>query len=175
MSGGHLHLILNHIPVIGIYFALLILIVGFIKKNVTLKYMALWLLLVLAIIALPTYFTGESAEEVVERMPYTSEEMIHQHEWAAELSFIAFIITGILVILVFLTRIFRGRLSQPFLILVLLMTIITAGLTAWTANLGGKIRRPELRGEEVKSAIERYLEWEESQEDSLQSPVSDSL
>ena len=164
MSGAHWHLILNHIPVIGIYFGLFILIVGLLKKSDFIKKLALWLLLILALIALPAYFTGEAAEEVAEKMPFTSEEVLESHEWAGQLSLMACVVIGLLVLLAFLMLIFGGKLSGPLLIIILILAIITAGLTAWTANLGGKIRRPELRGETVSPSYEQYYKIEEEGE-----------
>ena len=161
MSGAHWHLILNHIPVIGIYFGLLILIVGLLKKNDFIKKLGLWLLLILALITLPAYFTGESAEEAVEHLPFTSEEAMESHEWAGQLSLIAFIIIGLLVLLAFLMLIFNRKLSGPLLMIILIVSIVTAGLTAWTANLGGKIRRPELRGEKVSASYEQFYKIDE--------------
>jgi glucan phosphoethanolaminetransferase (alkaline phosphatase superfamily) len=164
MAGNHLHLILNHIPVIGIYFGLLLLITGLLKKNGFIKYLALWLLLILAIIALPVYFSGEGAEETVDKMPFTSDEILEKHEWAGQLSLVGFLLIGLSVILIFLLRIFKGEISNSLVIAVLILTVITAGVLAWTADLGGKIRRPELRGETVSPSYEQYYDVEKDNE-----------
>lgn len=164
MAGNHLHLILNHIPVIGIYFGLLLFIAGLLKKNGFIKYLALWLLLILAIIALPVYFSGEAAEETAEKMPFTSEEILKQHEWAGQLSLVGFLLIGLCVILIFLLRIFKGEISNSLVIIILILTVATAGVLVWTANSGGKIRRPELRGETVSPSYEQYYDIEKDDE-----------
>ena len=116
MAGTYLHLILNHIPVIGIYFGLLLLVIGLLKKNNFIKYLSLWLLLFIAIIAIPTYFSGEAAEHVVEKMPLVSEETMEKHEWAGQLSLIGSMLVGFFIILAFLNRIDLAAHIHNFLL-----------------------------------------------------------
>lgn len=164
MTGAHWHLVLNHIPVIGTFFVLLFLVIGLLRKRDFVKKISLWILLLLALITLPVYFTGESAHEELEDMPLVSMNTIHEHEEAAELAFAGELIIGGLVILYFLFNIFKSKLVKPIFIIILILTFATAGLMAWTANLGGKIRRPELRGETVSPSYEKYYDIEKEAE-----------
>ncbi len=69
MNQAHFHLILNHLPILGILFGLIILTGGFLTKNAAVKRTALGMFVLSAIFAIPAYLTGEGAEEVVENLP----------------------------------------------------------------------------------------------------------
>jgi len=98
MSWGHLHLLLNHVPVIGTLLGLLLLLVAFGRKNEELKKVTLGLFVLIALVTVPVYLTGEPAEEMVENIPGVSEAMIEQHENAALFSLIAVEVGGIIAL-----------------------------------------------------------------------------
>ena len=58
MNQAHLHLLLNHLPILGALFGLLILAGGFLLKYDTVKRTALGLFVLSAILAIPAYLTG---------------------------------------------------------------------------------------------------------------------
>ncbi len=98
MSWGHLHLLLNHVPVIGTLLGLLLLLVAFGRKNEELKKVTLGLFVLIALVTVPVYLTGEPAEEMVENIPGVSEAMIERHENAALFSLIAVEVGGIIAL-----------------------------------------------------------------------------
>ena len=65
MTWSHLHLMLNHVPVLGAVFGFLLLAYGVWRKNDTLQRAALWSFAVVALVAVPVYLTVEPAEEAV--------------------------------------------------------------------------------------------------------------
>ncbi|MCI0564610.1 MAG: hypothetical protein MN733_39585, partial [Nitrososphaera sp.] len=69
MNLAHVHLLLNHFPVIGTVFGFLFLAYAMAKKSEELKKVSLGIFVLIALIALPVYFTGEPAEEVVKHLP----------------------------------------------------------------------------------------------------------
>ncbi len=145
MDGAHLHLAINHIPVVGTGITLFLFLVGFIKKSDEVIKVSLQLFVLVAISAVPTFFSGEAAEEVVEHMPGMLEALIEQHEQAAKVSMILEIAAGILAVLGLI--LFRLKRSFPswLKVLFLLILILAGGLMARTANLGGQIRHEEIR------------------------------
>ncbi|MDA2920807.1 hypothetical protein MYX76_15180 [Desulfobacterota bacterium AH_259_B03_O07] len=82
---------------------------------------------------------------MVEDMPSISEEIIEKHEEQAEIAFIFIEATGLLAIITLFSRLYFKRLGQRLTLLTLVALIISGGLIAWTANLGGKIRHVEIR------------------------------
>ena len=158
MNWAHVHLLINHIPVLGTLFGTLLLVFGIVKKNEEIKRVSLGIFVIIAVAALPVYFTGEPAEEIVEHLPGVDESILEEHEESALISFIAVGILGIFAI----GTLWRYRrvdtIPKRFVIAGLILSIIVFGLMAWTADLGGKIRHSEIRSESNAAALIKKAE-----------------
>ena len=86
MNSAHLHLLLNHIPILGSAFALVLLGWGLLRRSEPIARVGLATLVLAALFAIPTYLTGGAAEHLVEDLPGISEAAIHPHEDAALIS-----------------------------------------------------------------------------------------
>src|SRR5512140_1965426 len=95
MSPAHIHLALNHLPVVGTLLGLLLLLFGVVRRSDEVQKAALAVFVVAALLAVPTYFTGESTEEIVEHLPGVSEALIERHEDAALVAFAALGVLGL--------------------------------------------------------------------------------
>jgi uncharacterized membrane protein len=148
MNAAHIHLWLNHIPVLGVLFGLLVLLVGLMTKSDDIKKASLLLFVLAALVAVPTFFSGKSAEEVVEDLPGVTEELIEEHEEAGLQSLIAIEILGLLALAGLIMT--RGAKPTPswVIVAVLLVSLISSVLNYRTANLGGEINHPEIRAEQ---------------------------
>ena len=145
MNWAHVHLMLNHIPVIGIGFAILLLAIAVVRRSHELTNVALVFVILVSLWAIPAYLTGEPAEGVVEDLPGVSEELIEEHEEQAEIAFILVEVAGGLALITLIARRYSDNLGQRLVILTLLVLIVSGGLLGWTANLGGKIHHEEIR------------------------------
>ncbi len=145
MNWAHVHLILNHVPVLGTVFGLTLLGWAILRRNDAVQRVALATFVAVALLALPVYLTGEPAEAVVEHAAGVSESVIEAHEEAAVVALIGVELLGLIAAGgLYLSR--RGRapsVAAPRT--ALLLSIVVAGLMAWTANLGGQIRHVETR------------------------------
>lgn len=145
MNAAHLHLVLNHIPLIGIGFTLLLLLIAFLRRSGELLNIALIFSVMVALFTIPVYLTGEPAEEVVEELPGISESVIEQHEESAGISFILAEVTGTMALISLITLGYSENYGRKLSMLTLLLLIASGGLMVWTANLGGKIQHSEIR------------------------------
>lgn len=147
MNWAHIHLIINHFPVTGFIFGFLFLLYATIRKSEELKKTGLGFLVIMALITVPVYFTGNAAGEIIERLPGASKSLIGTHQEVASLALTVVVVFGLFAAggLFY----FRRKTAVPrwFLIIVLMLTILTNGLIALTANLGGQIRHPEARSD----------------------------
>lgn len=150
MNFAHIHLILNHIPVVGIPVALMFLIFGLYQKNSFTQRFALLVLVALAVVALPVYLTGEPAEKVVEHLPGVTESVIEPHEDAAAFSLTLTLLTGVTA-LAGLWFHQDARKSRLLNLSVIVLACISVVSLLYTANLGGKIRHTELRSDSSAS------------------------
>lgn len=160
MNWAHLHLILNHVPVLGTLFGLLLLAWGILRRNDSLQRAALLTFALVALVAIPAYLTGKPAEEAVEHLTGTAGSAIEPHEDAALVSFLAMEVLGALALSALLLT--RTRFKTAFIVRgALAVAIVTGGLMVWTAQLGGRIRHAELRASDAAPSGEREGHSEE--------------
>lgn len=107
----HLHLLLNHFPVIGTIIGIALLLLGFVSKSDALKRASLAVFFVLALLTIVVYLTGEPEEERVEKSPGVSKAFIEEHEDAAMPALIAMEVTGCVAMIGFLYRSVRRGLQ----------------------------------------------------------------
>ncbi len=145
MNAAHLHLMLNHFPVVGLVFALALLGWGALRKNPSLAKAGFAALVVVALLAIPAFLTGEPAEKVAEPLPGVSHPIIEQHEDVAKVALIVTLVAGVAALAGLWLA--RGKAVASWCSSsVLLVALVAAGLMAWAANLGGKVRHTEIRG-----------------------------
>ena len=150
MSIIHLHLLLNHVPVVGMAFVLLILGVALWRQNDGMGRLGLAVMLGLSVITTAVFLTGEPTEEAVEGVVGVSESMIHPHEEAAEASLIATSIVGVLALVAL--GVYRRRTLPRWVTgAALAAALVASTMLGWTANLGGQIRHTEIGGSVMPS------------------------
>ena len=76
MNDAHLHLVLNHLPIILPAIGLLIMMGGILFSSEIVKRTAYFVFILGAITAFAAFSTGEGAEEVVEKLPGVNEKLI---------------------------------------------------------------------------------------------------
>ncbi|HMV30796.1 MAG TPA: hypothetical protein PKA50_01645, partial [Gemmatimonadales bacterium] len=109
MSAAHLHLMFNHLPVLGTPLVLSLLLWGLIRRSRDVQRAALGAAVVVAALSYPVFLTGEPAEEQVEDAAWMQERLVHEHEERAEAALIAIMVTGALA----LVPLWQGRGDRP--------------------------------------------------------------
>ena len=151
MNWAHIHLILNHIPLIGVGFTILLFVIALIKNSKELINVSLLFAIIVALFAIPAYLTGEPAEEIVEELPGISENLIKQHEEMSEKAFIFLEIVGALALMTLIVKKYSQKMGAWLISATLIGLILGGGMIAWTANLGGRINHPEVRSDASNS------------------------
>ncbi|MEE9252681.1 MAG: hypothetical protein V3U74_04930 [Thermodesulfobacteriota bacterium] len=147
----HIHLIISHIPIVGLAAAALVLIYSFILKDTE----ALFLGFILcAIFAGSMYFvmqTGEEAHDRFEELPLSAvigaegDEWMGEHHDRAESGSTVIYITGGLALLGILSVAAVQRFKFHVGVLTLILIMGSLGVSLWIANAGRKINHPEFR------------------------------
>jgi hypothetical protein len=151
MDPTHLHLMLNHVPVVGIPIGLALLIFGLFLRSGHLRIASLIVFLACACVAGVVFLTGEPAEETVEGMPGVSHAVIEAHEESAEVAIWGAVALGGVAAIAMLLHLPRNlsavglRLRNASLAAPLILALIVAVMLFRTANLGGQIRHTEIR------------------------------
>jgi len=150
---AHIHLLLNHFPTIGFGIGLVLFVVALAVNSNELKRASLIIFFLIAVIAIPTYLTGNAAlDKVCPRVsgriqcpPDVSLLLAQSHEDWALLAFAVMEITGFFAWIGLWQVRQRERFSSWNLTAVLLLSFVTFGLMAQAASKGGAIRHPEIQ------------------------------
>lgn len=145
MNDAHLHLLVNHFPIIGTLFGLGILISGMLLKNNSVKNTAYILFIVAAVFSAFSMATGEGAEELVEDLPSIGKQIIHEHEEIAEKFAIIMYATGLFGLLSLYTSIKNHKLAKTISYVTLALAIFAAVFAKSVGTTGGEIRHTEIR------------------------------
>ncbi len=145
MNQAHLHLVVNHFPIIGTIFGFGIILTGIVKKNKTLLNTAYILFVISAVTAAVSMATGEGAEEMVEDMADVGHKIIHNHEEMAEKLAVVLYALG----LVSLAGLYLNAKNnaKATLLAYLAATISVVGIVLGkeTGTTGGEVRHTEIR------------------------------
>ncbi len=145
MNAAHLHLILNHIPVLGGMATLALLVLSGLKDNAVLAKLTLQFMVFVGMLTFPVYFSGEPAEEIIEHFPGVTEAYISQHERFALYSLICTEILAVIGVIGLLS--FRKSQApvMKYWKSIGVVALVNACLMLATANYGGQIRHTEIR------------------------------
>src|SRR5579863_9528260 len=146
MNFPHLHLLLNHFPIIGTIVGLGLFLISLIGENEDLRRASLIIFAAMALLAIPTFFSGTGAQGAIKKLPGVSEVLIERHQGAAMLALLFMEITGglSLVGLWKSQEISRSVRWNWSLSAVLVFSVVTVGLMARVGTTGGDIRHPEI-------------------------------
>lgn len=147
MDPVHLHLILNHIPVLGAFFSLALLAWSFVRRSEEMKQLALVVTLIAGMSAGPAYLTGEKSEDAFEKKAGESAEtFLEPHEKAAKIALTLALITGGAAGVLLFYGLRKGETPDMGRNGIALLAFVLAISMSYTANLGGKAAHPEIRG-----------------------------
>ena len=149
MDSTHVHLILNHFPIVGTLIGTLFLLFGVWKKNNSIQQISLATIFLMALFSIPVFLTGEPAEESVEKLPGVIKSLIEEHEEASQIAFWVMMVAGLFSLVGFAMQFMQNKMAKTFVMVTLLMSIITSGLMARAGYLGGQIRHSEIRGNQT--------------------------
>lgn len=145
MNDAHLHLVINHFPIIVPIIGMLILLVGFFTKSDVVKRTAFGVFILGAILTFPAMYTGEGAEEIAEKLPGVTDQLIHQHEENAETFAIVSYILGLISLLGFWANYKQKSFANWVAISIIVLGTVGLYLGKVTGTSGGEIRHTEIR------------------------------
>ncbi|BDB53282.1 DUF2231 domain-containing protein [Flavobacterium ammonificans] len=147
MNDAHLHMVVNHFPIVGTIVAIGILIAGLLNKNQSIINTAYVLFIIGAVFGILSMNTGEGAEELVEDMPGIGWKIIHEHEELAEKMALLLDVLGILSLVGFYFQ-YKNNLKQKLVsYLLLVLSIASLFVIQKVGTSGGEIRHTEIRND----------------------------
>jgi uncharacterized membrane protein len=141
----HVHLLVNHFPIIGPMIGLCLFLGALIRKSEDLQRAGLVVFLGSALLAIPTYMSGNAAQDTIKDLPGVSAALVEAHQNAALLAYVFMEITGAVAWFGLWQFRRNSRVGRGTVSAVLLLSVVTVGLMANAGNLGGQIRHPEIQ------------------------------
>lgn len=146
MNYPHLHLMLNHAPVIGAVVAILLLGWALVTRRREMIRLALTVTLLTGLSTYPAYFTGDEAHHQLRKVQGFDHDTVEEHEEAADWALYAMLgASAVAAAGLWVSR--KGREVPRWAGLLSMVVLLWAfSVLARTAYLGGMIRHPEAEG-----------------------------
>ena len=142
---AHLHIAINHIPVILIPTALVILAVGVWRRSEAVFRTGILVAWAGVAFGLATYFTGDAAADLVMAVEKAQEKtldpIVGEHDASAGWA----LGSAVLVTVAGVWAWRRKGLGREVTVPLLVLTALSSAILGRTALLGGRIRHPEAR------------------------------
>ncbi len=145
MNAAHIHLMINHFPIILPFIAIITRIIAHVIKSDSMRRYALGILIVGAITSFIAMQSGERAEEIVEELPGISETYIHNHEESAEIFSVITYIAGGIACIALWADIRRKSYAQVIIEIAIVLSVVSLFYAQKTGTSGGEIRHEEIR------------------------------
>lgn len=143
MNFDHLHLLLNHVPIIGFFVGVGLFVASLTGSNEDLRRSSLIIFAAIALLTIPTFVSGVGADRTITQQTGVSDALVRRHEGAAMLGLWFVEATGAMS----LVTLWRARrpagASRGNLATILLLAIVASVLMGRTGNTGGDIRHPQ--------------------------------
>lgn len=164
-NAAHLHLLVNHFPIIGAFLAVPMLVLALLlRKERGLLLASVFLLAVVAVSGWLSIETGEEAMDMLDAQEgkkwfktyQEGEDALGEHEERAERSMYFAVPTallGLIVLAMAHRRPPENALPRYWIGLVLAGAAATGGAMAYAGNAGGVIMHREIRGDSMDSTV----------------------
>jgi len=157
MDFPHLHLLLNHFPIIGTMVGAGLFLISFLLRAEDVRRSSLIVFVAMALLAIPAFMTGVGAQEKMVTDSSISNTLIQRHEGAAELAIWFMEITGALAAAALSRAIRKTSPARWSTAAILVFSLATVALMARTGNTGGEIRHLEVRSAQESTSVEAAL------------------
>lgn len=143
MNAAHWHLMINHFPLTGLLLGLLLWALAIKVKRPELDRLLWTWFLLMGLLIVPVYLTGESSHDLLHDVPGYPHDAIEVHEdWG---KYTLFALLGLSVMAV------MGLIRKSIWFQCIFPLLVLAGfaVAVYTSHLGGLIRHPEIDPEYV--------------------------
>lgn len=147
INGAHWHLLFNHFPIILSITGTGFLIASFFIKNSGFRKATLSLVVIAGLLVLPSYYTGETAESVVEDTAVVNESYLETHEEFGLAALASTLGAAVVALAALAVMRWKSEWTGLMVLLAFLASIIATILLCYSGLTGGKIMHAEIRNE----------------------------
>lgn len=145
MNDAHLHLVLNHFPIIVPVIGLMVMLGGLVFRSEVVKRTAYFIFILGAIATFPALETGGGAKQVVQQLPGIEKEVIKSHIQAAKTFSRLSYALGALSLLGLWVNFKQKSFSTILSIVTVVFSVVVLFFAKQTGTTGGEIRHTEIR------------------------------
>ncbi len=146
MNQAHWHLMLNHLPITGAAFALLVWLYAIWRNQPDIYRLSLGCAILAGLLTLPVYWTGEQGHKILHGLPDFNHEMAETHEVWGTCMLYAMTGTATLAQICLLSLRRTNHLPTTLWKIIISGVFLgTTGLGIYTGHLGGMVHHPEMR------------------------------
>src|SRR5262249_41193543 len=143
-SWPHLHILVSIFPSVGLIFALGFYVAALATNNDVMKRSCLVLFVLLGLLAVPTYVSGDHSMELLSRDPKVSQDLMDYHFGWGLAALAVLVATGVVALIELVRHRRAGQLSNDALHLILGLALVTLVLMIVVGELGWQINHHEL-------------------------------
>ena len=145
MDELHLHLVVNHLPIIFPIVGLIILLIGIFSKSEVTKRNAYIIFILGAFTSIAAMGTGEGAEDSATKIAGLSENLIKKHEEVSEIFAALTYVLGAISLVALIASFRNSVISKYAPFLVGILAIVSLFFAQKVGTTGGEIRHTEIR------------------------------
>lgn len=145
MNAAHLHLLVNHLPILLPFLGCALLAAGYLLRSDAIQRTALAVLVVGTLSTPLAMFTGEQAEESLESQVWWEEAFAEHHEEVAERYAVSSYVLGALALVAWVAHVRRRWAPNRWVLAVAVAALPTLFFATRAGLSGGEIRHTEIR------------------------------
>lgn len=144
MNNAHLHIIINHLPLTFMVLGFIVMLMGFLIKSDIVKRVAYLIFILGALFGLATFYSGESAKELVKGLKVIDPRILTIHEEAA-LAFLALLyVLGGLSLLGLWASWQKKTYAKIISFIIMAFSFVVIYFAVQAGFTGGEIRHSEI-------------------------------
>src|SRR5262245_48082836 len=140
----HIHRRLNHFPIVGMIVGCGLFLLALAKQSEDLKRGGLAVFFAIALISLPTYMSGYSAQKSLRGVRTVSQDIIDLHQRSTLFALIFMEALGVVSWYGLWSSRRHAPVGPAITAAVVVLSAVTIGLMGNAADIGGEIRHPEI-------------------------------
>ena len=144
-SSSHWHILISVFPSVGLIFLLGLYVTALIANNEVMKRTSLAFFVLFALLAVPTYVSGDGSMDLLSQNPKISQDQMGLHYGWGVTALGVLVLAGIAAFVALVRSVGFGRASNESLHLVLGLAIITLALMVLVGEMGWEISHRELQ------------------------------
>jgi uncharacterized membrane protein len=138
------HLLLNHVPLVGLVFGLAFVLAGLMRGTDQTLRAGLGIFVAMGIAVVPVVGSGLVAANLLANAAWLDANAVSRHQLAGIVTSVVLVGLGALSGVALLVSRRTGRLSGRLTVAIVVLALAGLGATGWTGYLGGALRHTEL-------------------------------